>query len=61
MEIIGIGSDIVECVRIGRMIERHGEVFLERVYTAREIRVTTGWSFPMPFSPARCTGDEVHR
>jgi holo-[acyl-carrier protein] synthase len=38
MEIIGIGSDIVECVRIGRMIERHGEMFLERVYTAREIR-----------------------
>jgi len=38
MEIIGIGSDIVECVRIGRLIERHGEVFLARVYTAREIR-----------------------
>jgi holo-[acyl-carrier protein] synthase len=38
MEIIGIGSDIVECVRIGRMIERHGELFLERVFTAREIR-----------------------
>jgi holo-[acyl-carrier protein] synthase len=38
VEIIGIGSDIVECVRIGRMIERHGEMFLARVYTAREIR-----------------------
>ena len=25
MEIVGIGSDIVECVRIGRMIERHGD------------------------------------
>jgi holo-[acyl-carrier protein] synthase len=36
--IIGIGSDIVECVRIGRLIERHGEQFLERVFTAREIR-----------------------
>ena len=38
MEIIGIGSDIVECVRIGRMIEQHGEFFLTRVYTTREIR-----------------------
>src|SRR5262245_6772977 len=38
MEIIGMGSDIVECLRIGRMIEQHGEVFLNRVYTPREIR-----------------------
>jgi holo-[acyl-carrier protein] synthase len=38
MEIIGIGTDIVECVRIARMIEQHGELFLTRVYTDREIR-----------------------
>lgn len=38
MDIVGIGTDIVECVRIGRMIEQHGEVFLTRVYTDREIR-----------------------
>jgi holo-[acyl-carrier protein] synthase len=38
MEIVGIGTDIVECLRIGRMIEQHGEQFLSRVYTAREIR-----------------------
>jgi|SRR6516165_664214 holo-[acyl-carrier protein] synthase len=38
MEIIGIGTDIVECLRVGRMIERHGELFLTRVYTEREIR-----------------------
>lgn len=37
MEIVGIGTDIVECLRIGRMIERHGELFLTRVYTEREI------------------------
>jgi hypothetical protein len=34
MPILGIGTDIVEVVRIGQMIERHGEVFLQRVYTA---------------------------
>jgi holo-[acyl-carrier protein] synthase len=38
MEIVGIGCDIVECLRIGRMIEEHGELFLTRVYTEREIR-----------------------
>ena len=38
MEIVGIGTDIVECVRIGRMIEQHGELFLTRVYTEREVR-----------------------
>jgi holo-[acyl-carrier protein] synthase len=38
MEIVGIGIDIVECLRIGRMIEQHGELFLKRVFTDREIR-----------------------
>lgn len=38
MDILGIGTDIVECPRIGRMIEQHGELFLRRVYTEREIR-----------------------
>lgn len=38
MPVLGIGTDIVEVVRIGQMIERHGEVFLQRVYTEDEIR-----------------------
>ena len=38
MEILGIGTDIVECPRIGKMIEQHGELFLPRVYCDREIR-----------------------
>jgi holo-[acyl-carrier protein] synthase len=42
MEIVGIGTDIVECLRIGRMIEQHGELFLARVYTEREIRYCQG-------------------
>jgi len=35
--IIGLGTDIIEVVRIGQMIERHGEHFLQRVYTDAEI------------------------
>ncbi|MEN6497010.1 MAG: holo-ACP synthase [Thermoguttaceae bacterium] len=38
MEIIGIGTDITECLRIARMIERHGELFVDRVYTPEEVR-----------------------
>lgn len=38
MDILGIGTDIIECPRIGKMIEQHGELFLRRVYTDREIR-----------------------
>ncbi len=38
MHILGIGTDIVECPRIGRMIEQYGELFLRRIYTDREIR-----------------------
>jgi holo-[acyl-carrier protein] synthase len=38
MEILGIGTDIIECPRIGKMIEQHGELFLRRIYTDREIR-----------------------
>ena len=37
-DIIGIGTDITECLRIARMIERHGELFINRVYTLEEIR-----------------------
>ena len=37
MNIVGIGTDIVECLRIAQMIERHGELFIGRVYTPLEI------------------------
>jgi len=37
MDIIGIGTDIIECLRIAQMIERHGEMFIGRVYTQHEI------------------------
>ncbi len=37
MHIIGIGTDITECLRIANMIERHGELFICRVYTDNEI------------------------
>ena len=37
MDIVGLGSGIVETLRIARLIERHGEAFLRRIYTPQEI------------------------
>ena len=36
--VLGIGTDIVECLRIAQMIERHGELFINRVYTPHEVQ-----------------------
>jgi holo-[acyl-carrier protein] synthase len=37
-QIIGIGTDIIECLRIAQMIERHGELFINRVFTTPEVQ-----------------------
>jgi holo-[acyl-carrier protein] synthase len=42
MQIIGTGIDIVECRRIQKMMADHGEGFLRRVYTEREIAYCRG-------------------
>ncbi|MCL2305315.1 MAG: holo-ACP synthase [Planctomycetaceae bacterium] len=36
MRIIGIGTDITECARIEKMVQRHGAHFLGHVFTDRE-------------------------
>lgn len=38
MKILGIGSEVVECLRVARMIERHGEQFIHRVFTSNEVK-----------------------
>ena len=37
MNIIGVGTDVVECLRIAQMIERYGEIFINRVFSDAEI------------------------
>lgn len=34
--IIGIGSDLIDITRVGKVMERHGERFLDRIFTATE-------------------------
>ena len=36
--ILGIGSDLCEVGRIEKVIERHGERFIARIFTAAERR-----------------------
>jgi holo-[acyl-carrier protein] synthase len=38
VDVIGLGTEIVECARVRAMIEEHAERFLNRVYTPEEIR-----------------------
>jgi len=42
MNILGIGTDIIEVARIGQMIDKHDELFLRRVFTPLEIEYCGG-------------------
>src|SRR3954454_6247333 len=59
MDILGIGTDIIECPRIGKMIEQHGELFLRRVYTEREIRYCQGRKHAIEHSAGRWAAKEA--
>lgn len=59
MVILGIGTDIIECPRIGMMIEQHGELFLRRVYTDREIRYCQGRKHAMEHFAGRWAAKEA--
>lgn len=59
MEIFGIGTDIVECTRIARMIDRHGEEFLRRVFTEREILYCHGRKRAIEHFAARWAAKEA--
>lgn len=37
MNVVGLGTHIVECLRIAQLIQRHQDLFLTRIYTTREI------------------------
>ena len=38
MDIVGIGTQVMECTRVRKLIDQHGESFLQQVYTEREVR-----------------------
>src|SRR5437762_13720658 len=59
MSVIGIGVDLVECVRIRRSIDRFGDRFLHRVFTAGEIEYSLSMKFPERHLAARFAGKEA--
>jgi len=38
MEIVGLGSQVMDCARVRKLIDKHGETFLKQVYTDREVQ-----------------------
>lgn len=59
MSVIGIGVDIVETQRIDHSLERFGERFLHRVFTAGEIEYCRSMKFPARHFAARFAAKEA--
>ena len=59
MSLLGIGVDLVECVRIERSLERFGEKFLHRVFTDGEIEYSMSMKFPARHLAARFAAKEA--
>ncbi len=58
MSILGLGVDIVECARIEHSLERFGERFLHRVFTAGEIEYCQSMKYPARHFAARFAAKE---
>ncbi|HTB62959.1 MAG TPA: holo-ACP synthase [Opitutales bacterium] len=57
--VLGVGTDIVEVERIRAALERHGDKFLHRLYTAEEIAYCQKHRDPHPFLAARFAAKEA--
>ena len=59
MSVLGVGVDIVETARIDRSLERFGERFLHRVFTAGEIAYCQSMKYPARHFAARFAAKEA--
>jgi holo-[acyl-carrier protein] synthase len=59
VDILGIGIDLVEIARIRKMLERHGEHFVARVFTAGEREYCARMADPAPVYAARFAAKEA--
>jgi len=59
MSVVGIGVDIVETARIDHSVERFGERFLHRVFSAGEIAYCQSMKFPARHFAARFAAKEA--
>ncbi len=58
-QIFGIGTEIVECLRIAQMIERHADLFINRVYTDHEIKFCQSRKMATQHFAGRWAGKEA--
>ena len=59
MSVLGIGTDMVEVSRIEHSLDRFGERFLHRVFTAGEIAYCQSMKFPARHFAARFAAKEA--
>lgn len=59
MSIIGHGLDLVECARIAKVFENHGERFLDRILTPAEQERAKQYKAPIPFIAGRFAAKEA--
>lgn len=59
MSVLGIGVDLVENARIERSLERFGDRFLHRVFTAGEIEYSQSMKYPARHLAARFAAKEA--
>ncbi len=59
MAVFGIGIDLIEVGRIRRAIEKYGDRFTRRVFTAQEVRFCEGLVDKFPAYAARFAAKEA--
>ena len=59
MSILGHGIDLVECARIAKVLENHGQRFLRRVLTPAERERAKKYKDPIPFIAGRWAAKEA--
>jgi len=59
MSILGHGIDLIECDRIAKVMENHGQRFLNRVLTPAERERAKRYKYPVPFIAGRWAAKEA--
>jgi len=59
MPILGVGIDIVEAARVERLLARHGERLLRRLFTAEERERAASYAHPSLHLAARIAAKEA--
>ena len=57
--IVGIGTDVTSLERIRELMERHGERFMKRIFTAKERKYCEAFKDPVPHLAARFAAKEA--